>query len=59
MTLADGRPQLVVAGRVAEILHISTSSARVTRCLEEGERYLGEVAQISADSFRATLSRGG
>jgi len=59
LTLADGVPQLVVGGRVAPISQCRPSLSRVTRCLEEGESYLGTVTQIFAGRFEAILSRGG
>ena len=57
LTLAGDRPQLVVAGRVAEIVDMRPARARVTRCLEEGESYLGEVTLVFPDRFEVMLTR--
>jgi hypothetical protein len=58
LTLAGGRPQLVVAGRVAPVLSSRPGSATLARCLEQGESYLGQVTQVSSDRFEAALTRG-
>ena len=59
MILAAGRPQLVVAGRVASL--VSTRPGMgvdvLQRCMELGERYLGTVTRVTARQFEADLSR--
>lgn len=59
LTLADDRAQVVVGGRVAPIWECRPDLGRVTRCLEEGETYLGTVSRILPDRFEATLTRAG
>jgi hypothetical protein len=59
LTLADDRPQLVVAGRVGSLVSTRPGLDVVTRCLELGERYLGTVTSVSAEQFEARLTRGG
>ena len=59
LTLADGRSQLVVGNRVVPISAMRPDRALVTRCLEEGESYLGRVTRVSAGRFEAELGRGG
>jgi hypothetical protein len=59
LTLAAGRPQLVVGGRVASIVRTRPGLEVVMRCLELGERYLGRVTSVSAGQFEASLTRGG
>lgn len=58
LTLAGGRPQLVVAGRVAPVLSSHPGSATLARCLEQGERYRGRVTGVFSDRFEAELTRG-
>lgn len=57
LTLADDRPQLVVGGRVAEILSTEPPLDVITRCLRLGETYLGKVTDVSPEQFSATLTR--
>ncbi len=57
LTLADGRPQLVVENRVVAVSAIRPDRAVVTRCLEEGESYLGRVTRVSAGRFEVELGR--
>ena len=59
LTLAAGRPQLVVGGRVASIVSTRPSLDVLTRCLELGETYGGTVTGASGEQFEARLTRGG
>lgn len=57
LTLAADRPQLVVGGRVAEILSTEPPLDIITRCLQLGETYLGKVTDVSREQFSARLTR--
>ena len=57
LTLAGNQPQLVVAGRAAEILSTEPPLDVITRCLELGETYLGKVTDVSPEQFSARLTR--
>lgn len=57
LTLADGGLQLVVAGQVTKVSRIRPAPARITRCLQEGEAYLGTVTGLSVGLFEAELKR--
>lgn len=57
LTLADDQPQLVVAGRVAEILSTEPPLNVITRCLRLRETYLGKVTDVSPEQFSARLTR--
>lgn len=57
LSLANDQPQLVVSGRVVPSFTMTTSIDRLTRCLQEGESYLGRVTSTSTDRFEASLSR--
>jgi len=53
-----GMPELVVSGRSVPISEASIGSA-ITRCLEEGESYVGKINNVINGRFRAKLSRVG
>jgi hypothetical protein len=57
LTLAADRPQLVVRGRVAEITASDPDLDRIGRCLQQGEKYFGQVTRVSGGQFRAILAR--
>lgn len=59
LTLAAGRAQLVVARKVAEILSTEPPLDVITRCLQLGETYLGNVTDVSPEQFSARLTRRG
>jgi hypothetical protein len=57
LTLAADRPQLVVRGRVVEITASDPHLDRIGRCLQQGEKYFGQVTSVSGGQFRAVLAR--
>ena len=57
LTLAADRPQLVVRGRVAEITASDPDLDTIGRCLQQGEKYFGQVTRVSGRQFRAVLAR--
>ena len=56
LSLANDQPQLVVSGHVVPSFTTTPSIDRLTRCLQEGESYLGRVTSTSTGRFEASLS---
>ncbi len=58
LTLAAGQLQLLVGGKVTSIVASTPGLDVIRHCLEQGEKYFGEVASVSDEQVRAVLARG-